>query len=286
MRKATAIAAVVVLALAGLSIYAVSRLTELHVPFLSDTCRTFAADHVVRVSPEQLAHAATIAAVAARRGLPSRAATVAMATALQESKLRNLPAGDRDSVGLFQQRPSQGWGTPAQLRDPRFASGVFYDHLLKVPGWQQMRVTDAAQAVQHSAHPELYAKWEADAQTLAVALLGQIPGSVTCQLRLPPERSGDKAATAIVSALALDLGKLSVAPSKDGGTPLLSVAVGGGGRSTLGWRSAHWFVANAHAYGVRQVAFGGNVWTASSGKWKLDRNAGTGHIRVRMAASS
>jgi hypothetical protein len=286
MRKATAVAAVVVLALACFSVFAVSRLTKLHVPFLSDTCRTFAVDHVVRVAPEQLAHAATITSVAARRGLPTRAATVALATALQESKLRNLAMGDRDSVGLFQQRPSQGWGTPEQLQDPRFAAGAFFDHLLKVPGWQKMRVTEAAQAVQRSAHPELYQKWEADAGALAKALLGQIPGSVTCQLRLPPERSGTKAATAIVGELALELGKLSVVSRKDGDTPLLSVAVGGGGRSTLGWRSAHWFVANAHAYGVRRVAFGGNVWTADSGKWKTDRAADANHVEVRMAADA
>jgi hypothetical protein len=284
MRKTTASAAVLVVLLACVSVFVVARVTKFHVPFLSDTCRAFAADDVARVSPEQLAHAATITAVSARRGLPTRAATIALATALQESKLRNLPTGDRDSIGLFQQRPSQGWGTEAQLTDPRYSAGKFYDRLLRVPHWQTMRLTEAAQAVQRSGHPELYQKWEDEARTLAAGLLGEEPGAVTCQLRQPPARGGAGAAQALIAEMALDLGKLSVAPSKDGDTPVLTVAVGGGGRSTVGWRSAHWFVAKAHEYGVRQVTYGGNVWTADSGKWSRRGKADAGHVEVRIAA--
>src|SRR4051812_46164864 len=99
------------------------------------------------VSPEQAANAASIAEVGISRGLPDRAIVIALATAMQESRLRNLDYGDRDSLGLFQQRPSQGWGTPAQVRDPVYAAGRFYDHLVAVPGWQTGRLTDVAQAV-------------------------------------------------------------------------------------------------------------------------------------------
>jgi murein DD-endopeptidase MepM/ murein hydrolase activator NlpD len=120
---------------------------------------------------EQVGHTATIIAVGADVGVPIRGWIIAVATALQESGLRNLPGGDRDSIGLFQQRPSQGWGTPGQLADPTYASHRFYAKLLAVPGWQTMAVTEAAQEVQRSAYPEAYAKHEADA-TLLVNTVG------------------------------------------------------------------------------------------------------------------
>jgi len=114
----------------------------------------------------QIPNAETIVATGIAMNVPSRGQIVALATALQESGLENLHSGDRDSLGLFQQRPSQGWGSPAQILDPVFASTSFYTHLLKVPGWQQLTVTQAAQAVQQSGYPDAYAKW----QPLATAL--------------------------------------------------------------------------------------------------------------------
>ncbi|WKU03426.1 C40 family peptidase [Micromonospora sp. HUAS LYJ1] len=124
---------------------------------------------------EQTTNAAVIVAVGAERDVPPRGWVIALATAMQESTLRNLPGGDRDSVGLFQQRPSQGWGTPAQLQDPRYAAGRFYTALLAVDGWQAMTLTDAAQAVQRSAFPGAYAKWEDDAIALVRVLTGGTP---------------------------------------------------------------------------------------------------------------
>ncbi|GAA0479922.1 hypothetical protein Aca07nite_87610 [Actinoplanes capillaceus] len=112
---------------------------------------------------EQVANAATIIAVGAQQRVPVRGWVIAIATALQESTLRNLDHGDRDSLGLFQQRPSQGWGTPRQLLDPVYASSKFYEKLVTIPDWQNMELTDAAQRVQISAHPDAYAKWEPDA---------------------------------------------------------------------------------------------------------------------------
>ncbi len=117
-------------------------------------------------SAEQVANARLIVTIGSERGVPDQGQVIAVATALQESRLRNLRGGDRDSIGLFQQRPSQGWGTPKQLSDPAYQTGKFYDKLLTVKGWRQMRLTEAAQAVQISAYPEAYAKHTAAATRL------------------------------------------------------------------------------------------------------------------------
>ncbi|MEU4574627.1 C40 family peptidase [Nonomuraea sp. NPDC023979] len=131
---------------------------------------------------EQQANATLIVHVAVERGLPARAAVIAVATALQESKLRNLTYGHLDSLGLFQQRPSQGWGTREQILDPRYATGTFYDRLVEVPRWEQLPLTRAAQAVQRSGLPEAYAQWEALAQRVVDAVAG------TCITLIPGEQ--------------------------------------------------------------------------------------------------
>src|SRR4051794_34036882 len=133
------------------------------------------------LTAEQATNAATIAAVARDRGLPDRAVVLALATAQQESHLRNLPYGDRDSLGLFQQRPSQGWGTPAQVQDPAYAAGKFYDHLVRVPGWQTGRLTVIAQRVQRSGFPEAYQKWGPMAVALTTALKQADLHRLTCR---------------------------------------------------------------------------------------------------------
>jgi cell wall-associated NlpC family hydrolase len=119
---------------------------------------------------EQVPNAKTIQATGVAMGVSVRGQVVALATALQESGLRNLAYGDRDSLGLFQQRPSQGWGTAVQILDPVYASTQFYTHLLQVDGWQQLTVAQAAQAVQRSADGSLYAKWEPLATALQTAI--------------------------------------------------------------------------------------------------------------------
>ena len=139
------------------------------------------------LSPDQAANATTIAAVGKRLGLPDHAVSIALAAALQESRLHNLAGGDRDSIGLFQQRPSQGWGTPRQIADPVYAATAFYSHLAQVPDWASRSVTDAAQAVQRSAAPSAYADWENEARTLAAALTGEVAGAFSC--RFAPRRA-------------------------------------------------------------------------------------------------
>ena len=139
-----------------------------------------------RLDAEQMGNAATIVSVTAGRGLPARAATVAVAVAYQESRLYNLDHGDRDSLGLFQQRPSAGWGTPTQVRDPVYATGAFLDRLVAVPGWQWLPVTVAGQAVQISAFPNAYARW----QTLAEQVVGQLWPAAATAARSPLNTGG------------------------------------------------------------------------------------------------
>jgi hypothetical protein len=132
----------------------------------------------VTVTPEQLENAKRIAAVAHSRGLPDRAIVIALATAQQESRLRNLDYGDRDSLGLFQQRPSAGWGTPEQVQNPEYAAGKFFDKLVQVPNWDTGALTKVSQSVQRSGFPDAYAQWEGMAIDLTTSLNA---GSLTCK---------------------------------------------------------------------------------------------------------
>src|ERR1700712_2787052 len=138
-------------------------------------CSATLGAYQVDLSTEQAENATLIAAIGVRRGLPARAVSIALATAYQESKIRNLRHGDRDSEGLFQQRPSQGWGTSAQVQDPYHATNAFYDALQKIPGYKTMRITEAAQKVQRSGYPEAYEAHAPDARTLASVLTGYSP---------------------------------------------------------------------------------------------------------------
>ena len=178
--------------------------------------------------------------MALRKQMPDHAVTIALAASLQEAQLRNLPYGDLDSVGLFQQRPSQGWGARAQVLDPDYAASAFYDHLAQVSGWQTMAVTDAAQLVQHSAAPNAYAAWEGEARSLASALTGEVAVGLSCRLHsfggaaTPPSALAQAAATEM-------------------GTPLLGVPV----PTKTGWEAAAWAVAHAYNYHLSSVSFAG-----------------------------
>ncbi len=131
---------------------------------------------VAGFNDEQVANATIIVQVGQEMKVPPRGWVIAVATAMQESGLRNLghlgARNDHDSLGLFQQRPSTGWGTPEQIMDPKYASRKFYEALLKVSGWESMPLTKAAQRVQRSAFPNAYAKHETKAATLVRAISG------------------------------------------------------------------------------------------------------------------
>jgi hypothetical protein len=187
---------------------------------------------------------------------------VALATAFQESKLTNLAGGDRDSVGLFQQRPSQGWGSVTEIRDPRYAAGKFYSALVKVKGWQSMRVTDAAQRVQRSAFPEAYEKWADEATVLTKALIGQATAAVACEYRGEPTVRGDAAAAALTHQLQLDWGGVQAIGSNSVAGLSLQVR-----DSQHGWQFAHWLVAHAAEHGVATVRYDTLQWTAKGGAW-------------------
>ncbi|MER7764688.1 hypothetical protein [Streptomyces sp. NPDC097619] len=242
------------------------------------------------VSPEQAGHAATIAAVGTAKGMPERAVTIALATAMQESGLRNLDHGDRDSLGLFQQRPSQGWGTPAQVRDPVYAAGIFYDRLAEVRGYSRLPLTVAAQRVQLSGFPQAYAKHEPEAALLAAALTGRAPAALSCTGPAPTE-PGDAAAvrTELVRAFGAD-GAAGAGPAGRSAVSgrVLTVPVPAD-EPRRGWELAHWAVANAARLNLAEVAYGGRVWRAGEdrGAWGSAEAAGAGGasgVRVTVSA--
>lgn len=229
----------------------------------SEYCTAATSKGEATLELKQMANAATITAVGIRRGVPERAVTIALATAFQESHLHNLSGGDRDSIGLFQQRPSQGWGTQAQISDPRYAAGKFYNALLKVKGWQSMTVTKAAQRVQRSAHPDAYQKWADEAAILSGALLGDASHAISCSLHGNPPTRGPAAIGSLISLLRDDWGDLlrtSAVSNPD--EVALSVT-----DDRVGWQYAHWLVAHAEDNGVMRVRFGNQQWTAKAGAW-------------------
>nr|WP_242608086.1 hypothetical protein [Xylanibacterium ulmi] len=224
------------------------------------------------LSPAQAENAALVAGASVRRGLPARAATIALATALQESKLINVDYGDRDSLGLFQQRPSQGWGAPEQVMDPLYATDRFYDALVKVPGYQDLEVTVAAQAVQRSGFPEAYAQHETRARAWASGLTGHSPAVVSCELgpvRAP--RSVDAVAASLRERALRDLGlsaeAVTVQAAGDGAATLTVQASGlaTGDAARAGWAAGQWAVATASVTDVVEVRVAGLRWTRADG---------------------
>ena len=209
------------------------------------------------LSNGQAGIASTIAGVAQRDALPSRAVTVAYAAALQESKLANLKYGDRDSVGVFQQRPSEGWGKRSQLEDPVYATSKFFGALTKVPGYEQLPVYQAAQAVQHSADGDAYRQYQPMATQMTRAFTGQRPHAVWCWYS---NKIGKKARVHAVGAeLAKTFGPLGTRVTAD---PGMIVHVG----STVeGWAVATWLVAHAEQYRIADVRYDGYRWTAANG---------------------
>jgi hypothetical protein len=213
--------------------------------------RCTVAGSALTLTTEQASSAATIASVGRARGLPERAVVLALATAQQESRLRNLDYGDRDSLGLFQQRPSQGWGSEAQVQDPVYAAGIFYDRLMEVRGWDAGRLTDVAQAVQRSGFPEAYQQWEPLATELTSVLGSAEPSRLDCRYEPTSPVSG-----ADVSAVAA--AELGVAAMpRAGGAVFVDPAAG--------WPAATWAVAQAGRLQLAGIEFAGRRWTPDTG---------------------
>ena len=223
--------------------------------FLGEECRATALEESVSFRPDQMHHASTIVLLAEKRGLPARAGTIALATAIQESKLRNLSYGDRDSVGLFQQRPSQGWGTEEQLQDPVFATNAFYDALVKVDGWADARITEIAQEVQRSAYPEAYGDHELEGRVIASTMTGHSPGGFACRLDAPDTTGRPDT---FVAALDAETGH----PARPNGQVITVDAAD----ERQAWAVGAWSVAQAKARNVTSVRVGDRTWTRGAGK--------------------
>ncbi len=239
---------------------------------LTDQCTAHVADLTVPISTEQARNASIIVGVATQRGLAPRASTIALATVYQESGMRNLDYGDRDSLGLFQQRPSQGWGTEAQVQDPYYASGKFYDALVKVGGWRSGDVNDVAQAVQRSGHPKGYVRHVENARRLASALTGETPASFTCLVKSPPPADPAGLAEFLDRTLP-DSSRVT----QKGTTVTVEAA-----SNPLAWSAAHLAVANHAEYGLGTVAVGARHWTASRTSFASWLGEGTGGTTVTI----
>jgi len=262
---------VLVLVAAGYLIYHSFR--NVTAPPPAPGCQAGTGVQAIDLDPEQAEVAATIAGVAARHRLPRQAVTIALAAALQESKLHNLDYGDRDSVGIFQQRPSEGWGSATELQDPIYATTKFYVALLKVHGYARMPVDQAAQAVQHSADGSAYQQWTDIAGQLTGAFTGKSPHTVSCwyipsgqanlagmekQVRQTFGPAGRKAVVV----------RITTARSAKKNVAVLQV------KPTAGWTVASWLVAHAQAYHLSQIRYAGFSWKAANGTmgWQRETN--------------
>lgn len=250
-------------------------------------CRAEVDGLVVELTLEQAENAALITALSIQRGLPARAASIALATAYQESKIVNVEHGDRDSVGLFQQRPSQGWGSREEILDPVHATNAFYDALVRIDGYETMEITRAAQEVQRSAFPDAYADHEADARALASALTGNHPGAFSCTTPGDAEEAGDRLddsglvhrAAVVRRELESVFGQQSLGGFAPGGVSdghmrgsahyegraidvfLRPVTPGNRRR---GWAMASYLVAQADRLSVDTLIFDDRIWHAGS----------------------
>lgn len=241
-------------------------------PFVAgESCRVTTPQGTLDLEIDQAEVAATIAAVAERRRLPMRAVVIAYATALQESKLLNLPFGDRDSVGIFQQRPSQGWGTAEQLLDPVYATRKFFAALEKVPNYRTRPLHEAAQAVQRSADGTAYAQHEPDAKILAAAFTGRVPGALRCWFPPPEDEEAEPRHAQARKELARALGATAISGDRISAPS-----------TRRGWLIATWMVAHAQEYGLRTVRYQGMVWSAEAGLdgWVDDEEAEGRHIQL------
>jgi hypothetical protein len=286
-RQRRLVAGLVVVVLAVTGTAAVLGVRHLRTLVSGEQCLVTASGSTFSWAPDQAGNAAAITAIAVQRGMPPRAATIAIATAMQESKVRNVKFGDRDSLGLFQQRPSQGWGTAEQVLDPYYAANAFYDALERIGDYESMRVTVAAQEVQRSGFPEAYADHEADARVLASALTGNSRHAFSCRIAHAPDPERDRLSAAGLTHRAdvvrREVGELFGDPPLGGFGPggvstghmegsahydgrALDVFVRpvSAENKVRGWAIAQYLVAMADRLGVQHVIFDDRIWTSGS----------------------
>src|SRR5690625_124455 len=312
----TTIVLIVVLALAVFgTVWALNHFSG-GLPFSQRCTATASAVGSHNLAPDQADNAALISAISLQRDLPARAATIGIATAMQESKLRNIDYGDRDSLGLFQQRPSQGWGTEEQVQDPRYATEAFYDVLARIKGYDDMPVTDAAQAVQRSAFPDAHAQHEDMARAFASALTGHSPAALDCRLHeadagdltgfstrfaadfsgleaRPVDIEAANAPTAGQKRIAISIPDDANARSDDAGDRPDDADAGAddadaepdGAEAEADvrmWAVANWAVAVADSYGIVAVDAGGQQWTRDE-PWAASDVVESGDVLITFA---
>jgi hypothetical protein len=234
---------------------------------------------------DQAGIAATIAGVAARHHLPRQAVTIAYAAALQESQLHDLHYGDRDSVGVFQQRPSQGWGTTAEIENPVYATTRFFAALVRVHDYAKLPIDTAAQDVQRSADGYAYEQWVATATLLANYFTGYWAHGVSCWYT--PPRTADLATA--VRELTATFGPqgekgvvmgVTTARSAQNKKKVTVMQV----KQSSAWTVAGWLVANAQEYGIGEVRYAGYEWTAADGSMGWQPDAGPRSARDSIVA--
>lgn len=212
----------------------------------------------VTLSPEQASMTAIIAAASWEAGLPERAATIALATAYQESGIRNLDYGDRDSLGLFQQRPDPrfAWGTAEQIMDPWYSSLRFYEELVKFPDWETADINDQAQLVQRSGHPEAYRQHVPNARVLASATHGTSHEAITCSRLSSPEADPQplQAVVQRVPGVHVDI---------DGSTVRLTADT----EAAL-WSAVHLAMLTSYESAVTRVQVGSRQWSLGKAEWE------------------
>jgi hypothetical protein len=272
------VAVLVLLAAGGYALYR-SFFQQVVQPFTSPpTCLIGTGLWTVPLQPDQAAIAATIAGVAVRKDLPRAALTIAFATALQESDMENLDYGDRDSLGVFQQRPSQGWGSPAEIENPIYSATKFFDALVQVPRYTKLPVWQAAQAVQRSADGPAYQQYAQVGAIMSAAFMGARPHAVTCWYT-PAAGRADYAAAA--RGLAATFGTTagggvvrSATTVRSGQSEVFEV------RASKPWTVASWLVTHGADYGITRVRYDGYQWTASDSAtaWSKDPGPASGGL--------
>lgn len=262
---------VLVLAVAGYAIYHSFRSVPAALP--PPGCQAGSGEQAITLDTDQAAIAATIAGVAARHRLPRQAITIAYAAALQESQMQNLDYGDLDSVGVFQQRPSQGWGTASELEDPVYATTKFFAALVQVHGYTKMPVDQAAQDVQHSADGTAYEQWAPLAAALAGYFTGAPPHDVSCWYT-PPAQADLAAATRQLTQTFGPQGRagvvIRITTDRSDKNQEGSVAVVHA-KQDAAWTVAGWLVAHAQDYGISDVRYAGYEWNAADGSMGWQR---------------
>jgi hypothetical protein len=287
--------------LAGLGIWLVHKLGGISM-FNTAQCVAVADKQSYTYDLEQAQNASTIAAVGVKLGVSTYGIEIAEATALQESKLRDLSGGDRDSLGLFQQRPSEGWGTAAEIEDTTYSSTAFYHALLKVTNWQNLPLTEAAQDVQHSGYPDAYAGHEQEAGVLAGVFTGAAGGALTCTLDGPtfsPQATNAAGLTTLGEEVVADAqkqwgGDVSVDGASAGSRTFALALPSGLSTSSAkerGWAYANWAVSKAEVLGITQVGYAGKTWssTDSSDSWQTTADAAaapTNRVVLTMTSGS